>query len=170
MTTRQSPSKDDDAALSLDEWKEIGREVLELKCNYFNFPITGTTSELAELLHAHYHPEKIPADISPTPSPPSSPNKTTKKKDKKSGLQSDSSDSDEDKRNTDRKKFGNERSPGGGSPPNSDSDGNDGHKGVKTKTRDNNNESPAKDVDEEEELTQSYDKHIANTALSTAQA
>ena len=55
MTTRESPSREDDAALTIEEWQAISREVLELKCNYFNIPITGPTSELAKLLYAEYH-------------------------------------------------------------------------------------------------------------------
>ena len=55
MTTRESPSREDDAARTVEEWQEISREVLELKCNYFHIPITGPTSELAKLLYAEYH-------------------------------------------------------------------------------------------------------------------
>ena len=62
MTTRQSPSKENDATLTIEQWEKIGREVLELKCNYFNIPITGPTSELARLLYAQYHQVSDPDD------------------------------------------------------------------------------------------------------------
>ena len=53
---RQSPSKADEAARSISQWRARGRESLVLSCNSLYLDATGSVDELAERVYNHYHP------------------------------------------------------------------------------------------------------------------
>ena len=55
--TRQSPSHEEDAILSVLEWENQGIEVIELKCNILNLESTGPVEQLAQRLYEKYNPK-----------------------------------------------------------------------------------------------------------------
>ena len=46
-----------DAARTVDQWFESGRENLVLKCDVYHLQATGTAKTLAEKLFEHFHPQ-----------------------------------------------------------------------------------------------------------------
>ena len=60
---RHSPSRAENALLTITEWEAKGREALVLECDYLELEVTGDANALAQRLFDKYHPAVVEAPV-----------------------------------------------------------------------------------------------------------
>ena len=94
--TRQPPSISADAAMTIEEWQQLGKEALVLKCLSMLIDSTGDADVLAQRLYDNFHcpPAPLPEDCESTASPQSQADDNQNSPSEKDSLSDDDSDGD----------------------------------------------------------------------------